>query len=104
MSESLYNVALVHNDGNVGSLGDYRGKVLLVVNVASLCGFTPQYEDLVRLHGKYRDSGLEILAFPSSDFLDQEPGSDADIAALCGIFEVRFPGLQEDEGDRIRPA
>jgi glutathione peroxidase len=91
MNGSLYDVPLVHNDGSAGSLGDYRSKVLLIVNVASLCGFTPQYEDLVRLHGEYRDSGLEILAFPSNDFLEQEPGSDADIATLCGMFEVRFP-------------
>lgn len=91
MDASLYDVPLEHGDGRAGSLGDYRGKVLLIVNVASLCGFTPQYEDLVRLHDEYGETGLEILAFPSNDFLEQEPGSDADIAVLCGLFQVRFP-------------
>lgn len=91
MDQSLYDVPLLRNDGSTAKLADYRGKVLLIVNVASLCGFTPQYEGLVRLHAEYRGSGLEILAFPSNDFLEQEPGSDADIATLCGMFEVQFP-------------
>lgn len=95
--DSLHDVTIVHNDGSAGIIGDYRGRVLLVVNVASLCGFTQQYEALVRLHTEYRDAGLEILAFPSNDFLGQEPGSDADIATLCGLFEVGFPVFRKTQ-------
>lgn len=91
MGESLFDIPLEHNDGRIGGMDEYRGKVLLIVNVASLCGFTPQYEALVRLHGEHRDSGFEILAFPSNDFLSQEPGTDAQIATLCELFQVRFP-------------
>jgi glutathione peroxidase len=91
MNKSLYEVPLVHNDGRSGSVGDYRGKVLLIVNVASLCGFTPQYEGLTTLHRKFREAGLEILAFPSNDFLSQEPGTDVQIATLCSLYQVQFP-------------
>lgn len=72
-------------------LSNYRGKVLLIVNVASKCGFTPQYEDLQKLYDKYREQGLVILAFPSNDFAGQEPASDKDIKNFCREnFKVTF--------------
>jgi glutathione peroxidase len=74
------------------SLCQYQGKVLLVVNTASLCGYTPQYRSLEALHRKYRDRGLVVLGFPSNDFGSQEPGNNQAIAAFCeGTFGVQFP-------------
>lgn len=74
------------------SLCQYAGKVLLVVNTASLCGFTPQYEGLERVYRKYRDRGLVVLGFPANDFGGQEPGSNKDIASFCQInYGVSFP-------------
>jgi len=73
------------------NLCDYAGKVVLVVNTASYCGFTPQYKSLEELHERYRDRGLVVLGFPSNDF-SQEPGSSAEIAEFCeNTFGVRFP-------------
>lgn len=74
------------------SLCDYRGKVLLVVNTASYCGFTPQYEGLEALHRRYKDRGLAVLGFPSNDFGRQEPGSAKEIKDFCeGTYRVKFP-------------
>jgi glutathione peroxidase len=74
------------------SLCQYSGKVLLVVNTASQCGYTPQYESLETLYRKYRDRGLVVLGFPSNDFGGQEPGSNKDIAAFCvNQYAVDFP-------------
>jgi glutathione peroxidase len=79
-------------DGKDKSLADYRGKALLVVNTASQCGFTPQYEGLQELYAKYKDRGFEVLAFPSNDFGGQEPGSESEIATfVVGVFGVLFP-------------
>ena len=79
------------NDGTVKKLADYRGQVLLIVNTASACGFTPQYEGLEALHKKYHAQGLRVLGFPSNDFGAQEPGSDADIKTFCSRnFGVSF--------------
>lgn len=73
-------------------LRSFRGHVLLVVNVASKCGLTPQYRGLQDLYERYRDKGLEILAFPANNFLRQEPGSDAQIQQFCaGTYSVTFP-------------
>ena len=72
--------------------GDYAGKVLLVVNVASKCGLTPQYEGLEKLYRAKRDHGLEVLGFPANDFRDQEPGADEEIETFCTTtFNVKFP-------------
>jgi glutathione peroxidase len=72
-------------------LSDYRGKVLLIVNVASECGYTPQYKGLQELYGKYKNKGFEILAFPCNDFGGQEPGSNEDIQEFCSMnFGVTF--------------
>lgn len=74
------------------SLADYKGKVLLIVNVASKCGLTPQYEGLEKLYAQYRDQGLVVLGFPANDFGAQEPGTDDEIATFCTTnFAVDFP-------------
>ena len=74
------------------SLCEYRGKVLLIVNTASQCGFTPQYEGLEKLYRKYKDRGLVVLGFPANDFGQQEPGSNKDIAKFCEVnYGVSFP-------------
>lgn len=73
------------------SMNEYRGKVVLVVNVASYCGYTPQYESLQALYKKYRSRGLVVAAFPSNDFGQQEPGSDEEIARFCSVtYNVDF--------------
>lgn len=84
--------AVVTIDGQPAKLSDYRGKAVLIVNVASKCGFTPQYEGLEALYRKYKDRGFVVLGFPSNDFLSQEPGSDAEIATFCkSKYDVTFP-------------
>ncbi|MFC0048388.1 glutathione peroxidase [Rheinheimera tilapiae] len=77
--------------GNLLELNKYRDKVLLIVNTASRCGFTPQYQDLEKLHQQYHQRGLEILAFPCNQFGGQEPGSDSDIQQFCQLnYGVSF--------------
>ncbi|MCR9161767.1 MAG: glutathione peroxidase [Nannocystaceae bacterium] len=79
-------------DGTDKSLADFRGKALLVVNTASQCGYTPQYEGLQELYAKYKDRGFEVLAFPSNDFGAQEPGSEDEIASFVDDkYGVQFP-------------
>jgi glutathione peroxidase len=74
------------------NLCQYQGKVILVVNTASFCGFTSQYEGLEKLYAKYKDRGLVVLGFPSNDFGQQEPGSNKDIADFCkNTYDVKFP-------------
>ncbi len=88
----LMRTSLTTIDGGDASLSDYAGKVLLVVNVASKCGLTPQYEALEHLYRRERDRGLVILGFPCNQFREQEPGSDAEIAAFCSTtYGVTFP-------------
>jgi len=92
MSGSLYDIPLKQIDGSDTSLGDYQGKVLLVVNVASKCGLTPQYEGLEKLYESKCAEGLEVLGFPANNFREQEPGSDEDIKAFCTLtYGVKFP-------------
>jgi glutathione peroxidase len=92
----LGEIPLKRIDGQPASLADYRGKVLLVVNVASECGLTPQYEGLQALYTAKRAQGLEILGFPANNFGAQEPGSAAEIAAFCtGSFGVEFPMFEK---------
>ena len=79
-------------DGGVRDLGEYRGQVLMLVNVASKCGFTPQYEQLVRLQERYKDQGFSVLGFPANDFMGQEPGSESEIREFCtSKYGVDFP-------------
>ena len=88
----IQHVPFKRMDGTTAYLGDYAGKVLLVVNTASKCGLTVQYEALEALYRARKDAGLEILGFPANNFKAQEPGTDADIAAFCQLtYDVTFP-------------
>lgn len=88
---SVYDFKMKTIDGAEKSLADYKGKVLLIINVASECGYTRQYADLEKLYETYHDRGFEILGFPCNDFGGQEPGSDKDIKAFCtSRFGVKF--------------
>ena len=92
----LYSHHITRNTGEQITLEQYKGKVLLIVNTASKCGFTPQYEGLEALYKKYKEKGLEILGFPCDQFGHQEPGSDEDIAEFCSLnFGVSFPLFQK---------
>ena len=92
MATSIYDIPVKSIAGEPSNLGKYKGKVLLVVNVASKCGQTPQYASLQRLYDDKHDAGFEVLGFPSNDFMGQEPGSDAEIAAFCSTtYDVKFP-------------
>lgn len=79
-------------DGKPGALADYKGKVVLIVNVASKCGFTPQYEGLEAVYRKYKDQGLVVLGFPANNFMGQEPGTNEEIKTFCTrTYNVTFP-------------
>ena len=92
MTQTLQGIPLQTISGETTSLGAYRGKVALVVNVASKCGLTPQYEALEGLYQAHRESGFVVLGFPANDFAGQEPSADAEILAFCRTtFDVQFP-------------
>jgi glutathione peroxidase len=89
---SVYEFTMDDIDGKPVNLGAYKGKVLLLVNTASLCGNTPQYTDLERIYEQYRDQGFEVLAFPANNFGQQEPGTNAEIKGFCMTkYSVSFP-------------
>ena len=89
---SLHSIPLTLNDGTETDFGRFRGQVVLVVNVASQCGFTPQYAGLEALHNKLREEGFTVLGVPCNQFAGQEPGADAEIAEFCQRnFGVTFP-------------
>ncbi len=89
---SIYEFPLEDIDGNEMSLGKYKGQVLLVVNVASKCGYTPQYEGLQAIYEEYEDQGLVIVGFPANNFKGQEPGTEEDIKQFCTLnYGVTFP-------------
>lgn len=89
---SLYDIPVTAIDGTPTTLAPYRGKVLLVVNVASKCGFTPQYKGLEELYRKYQERGLVVLGFPCNQFMGQEPGDAAEIQSFCSLkYDVTFP-------------
>lgn len=93
-----WHIKLVDIDGRETSLEAYRGKVLLIVNVASKCGFTPQYAGLEELYRKYKGRGLVVLGFPCNQFGNQEPGSNEEIKAFCtSRYEVSFPMFSKIE-------
>ena len=97
-AESIYDIPLKDIDGNNTSLKPYQGKVLLIVNVASKCGFTPQYTALEALYQKYKDQGLVVLGFPCNQFAQQEPGTDAEIKQFCtSKYDVTFPMFDKIE-------
>ena len=89
---NLYDFEAVTIDGRTQKLADYRGKTGLVVNVASACGYTPQYKGLEALYKKHKDQGLVVLGFPCNQFGAQEPGTDKEIAEFCSVnYGVTFP-------------
>ena len=91
-TSGIYDITVKDMDGSDVSLVNYKGKVLLIVNVASKCGLTPQYEGLEALYQKYKGQGLEILAFPCNQFLGQEPGTNEEIQSFCLMtYNVTFP-------------
>ncbi len=103
---SVHDYAARTIDGRDQALSEYRGKVLLIVNVASKCGFTPQYEGLEALYRTFQAQGLEVLGFPCDQFGHQEPGSEAEIAEFCSTrFSVTFPMFAKVEvnGDATHP-
>lgn len=88
----LYEIGVRRIDGAETTLADYQGRVLLIVNVASKCGLTPQYQGLEALYRTYRERGLEILGFPCNQFGAQEPGTEAEIQSFCSLtYDVSFP-------------
>jgi glutathione peroxidase len=92
MTGTIYDIPLKDIDGEPTTLGQYKGEVLLVVNVASKCGLTPQYEGLQKLYAEKHAAGLEVLGFPANDFKGQEPGTEAEIASFCSTkYDVEFP-------------
>ena len=103
---SVYDFTVKDRKGNDVNLADYKGKVLLIVNTASKCGFTPQYDGLEALWKKYQDQGLVVIGFPCDQFAHQEPGSDAEIAEFCRLNHgVTFPLMSKIEvnGDNAHP-
>jgi len=105
-SKSVHDFKVKDIDGKDVSLGQYKGKVLLIVNVASLCGNTPQYKDIEALYEKYKSKGLVVLGFPSNDFMGQEPGSNTEIKKFCSSkYAVTFPMFSKIDvkGKEIAP-
>lgn len=105
-SSSLYEIPLRRIDGTPTTLAAFQGKVLLVVNVASKCGLTPQYEGLEKLYETYRDRGFEVLGFPANEFGAQEPGTNEEIQAFCTTnYGVQFPMFEKIvvKGEGIHP-
>ena len=103
---SYYDYTVTERDGSTTSLDKYKGKVLLIVNTATGCGFTPQYDDLERIYAKYRDRGFEILDFPCNQFAGQAPESDDEIHQFCTMkFGTEFPQFKKIEvnGDGADP-
>jgi glutathione peroxidase len=96
MSTQVQTIPVKRIDGSATSLAEFDGSVVLVVNVASECGLTPQYEGLEALFEKYRDKGLVVLGFPANEFGAQEPGTNAEIATFCSTkFSVQFPMFEK---------
>ena len=103
---TIYDFKAESNKGKEINFADYQGKVLLIVNTASKCGFTPQYKGLEELHKKYADQGLAVFGFPCDQFLHQEPGSDDEIAQFCQInYGVTFTLTKKTDvnGDNAHP-
>ncbi|NMP31486.1 glutathione peroxidase [Thalassotalea sp. M1531] len=106
MAESIYQFTAVDYKGDEVNLSDYQDKVVVIVNTASACGFTPQYEGLQKLYEKYKEQGLEILAFPCNQFKEQEKGSNEEIKSFCDLkFNIQFPlfGKIDVNGENAHP-
>lgn len=103
---NIYDFTVKTNQGQEKSLVDYKGKVLLIVNTASKCGFTPQFEELQKLYLTYKDQGLVILGFPCNQFAEQDPGSNAEIEQFCRYnYGVTFPIFAKGDvrGEHAQP-
>ncbi len=103
---NIYDFNVTTIEGKEISMSQYKGKVLLIVNVASQCGFTPQYEGLEKLYETYKDDGFMVLGFPSNQFGEQEPGSDEEIIFFCqGTYDVQFDMFSKIDvnGDNADP-
>lgn len=103
---SIYDYTVKDQEGQAVSLGDYKGKVLLIVNTATGCGFTPQYEELEKIYQTYQDQGFEILDFPCNQFRNQAPGTDEEIHTFCTLkYGTTFPQFSKVEvlGDQADP-
>ena len=96
MSQTLYDFSVNDNANNAVSLDNFKGKILLIVNTASKCGFTPQYEGLENLQKKYEEKGFSVLAFPCNQFGNQEPGNNNEIQEFCSLnFQTSFPVMSK---------
>jgi len=105
-AQSIYDCTMNDIDGNPVSLSKYKGKVVMIVNVASKCGLTKQYEGLEALYKKYKDKGFVVLGFPCNQFMGQEPGTEAEIMEFCTVnYGVTFPMFSKIEvnGDGTHP-
>ena len=103
---SVYDFTVKTNRGVEKNLGDYKGKVLLIVNTASKCGFTPQFKDLQELYTKYKDRGFEILGFPCNQFAEQDPGNADEIQTFCRVnYGVTFQIFEKGDvrGENAQP-
>ena len=106
MTSTFYDLDYVANNGETVPFRQYEGKVVLIVNTASKCGFTPQYDGLEALYKKHKENGLEVIGFPCDQFGHQEPGTDSDIAQFCEMrFNLSFPLSKKIEvnGDNAAP-
>jgi len=103
---NVYDFKAVDIDGEEVNFSQYQGKVLIIVNTASKCGFTPQYQGLEKIYQKYRDQGFEILGFPSNQFSEQEPGTNKDVKSFCELnYGVTFPLFEKTDvrGETAHP-
>ena len=92
LAQDLYDFKVKTMDGKERSLAEYKGKVLLIVNTASQCGYTPQYKGLEAIYKQFKDKGFEVLAFPTNNFGEQEPGSNGEIKKFCELrYKTTFP-------------
>ncbi|MCP5206632.1 MAG: glutathione peroxidase [Hahellaceae bacterium] len=106
MTNEIYNIDVKKIDGNKIPMSEYKGKVLLIVNTASKCGFTPQFKGLEKLYEENKDLGLEILGFPCNQFMNQDPGNEQQISEFCSLnYGVSFPMFAKVEvnGDNTHP-
>ena len=93
---SIYDLSVKAQDGTEVPLSNYKGKVLLIVNTATGCGFTPQYEGIEKLYEQYHDQGLEVLDFPCNQFGHQAPGTDEEITSFCQLhYDTQFPQFKK---------
>ncbi len=103
---SIYDYTLTAGDGSEVSMADYKGKVLLIVNTATGCGFTPHYKDIEDMYEKYHDQGLEVIDVPCNQFAGQTPGTDEEIHEFCTLkYNTRFPQMKKSDvnGDTAIP-